>query len=29
VKLDAIEAENPGIDPKSIKIGQKVKIPKK
>ena len=29
VKLDAIEAENPGIDPTKLKVGQKVKIPKK
>ena len=29
VKLDAIEAENPGLDPKSLKVGQKIKIPKK
>jgi nucleoid-associated protein YgaU len=29
VKLDAIEAENPGLDPTKIKIGQKIRIPKK
>ncbi len=29
VKLDSIEAENPGIDPTKLKVGQKVKIPKK
>lgn len=29
VKLDAIEAENPGIDPTKLKVGQKVKVPKK
>lgn len=26
---DAIEAENPGIDPAKLRVGQKVKIPKK
>jgi LysM repeat protein len=29
VKVDSLEAENPGLDPKSIKVGQKIKIPKK
>ncbi len=29
VKVDAIEAENPGLDPARLKVGQKVKIPKK
>ena len=28
-KVDAIEAENPGLDPAKLKVGQKVKIPKK
>jgi len=28
-RVDSIEAENPGIDPRSLKVGQKVKIPKK
>lgn len=28
-KIDALEAENPGLDPKSLKVGQKIKIPKK
>jgi len=28
-KVDAIEAENPGLDPTKLKVGQKVKIPKK
>lgn len=27
--VDALEAENPGLDPKKLKVGQKVKIPKK
>jgi LysM repeat protein len=27
--VDALEAENPGLDPKKVKIGQKIKIPKK
>lgn len=27
--VDAIEADNPGLDPKKLKVGQKVKIPKK
>lgn len=29
VKLDAIEAENPGLDPTKMKVGQKIRIPKK
>ena len=29
VKLDAIEAENPGLDPARLKVGQKIRIPKK
>jgi LysM repeat protein len=29
VKLDALEAENPGLDARSIKVGQKLRIPKK
>ncbi len=28
-KLDAIEAENPGLDPAKLKVGQKIRIPKK
>ena len=28
-RVDAIEAENPGLDPAKLKVGQKVKIPKK
>ena len=28
-KLDAIEAENPGLNPAHLKVGQKIKIPKK
>lgn len=28
-RVDSIEAENPGIDPRSLKVGQKIKIPKK
>lgn len=28
-KVDAIEAENPGLDPTKLKVGQKIKIPKK
>ena len=28
-KIDAIEAENPGLDPTKLKVGQKIKIPKK
>ena len=28
-RVDALEAENPGLDPKKVKIGQKIKIPKK
>jgi len=29
VKPDAIEAENPGLDPTKIKVGSKIRIPKK
>jgi LysM repeat protein len=29
VKMDAIEAENPGLNPASLKVGQKIKIPRK
>ena len=29
VRVDALEAENPGLDPTKVKIGQKIKIPKK
>jgi LysM repeat protein len=29
VKPDAIEAENPGLDPARLKVGQKIRIPKK
>jgi LysM repeat protein len=29
VKLDAIEAENPGLNPTKLKPGQKIRIPKK
>jgi nucleoid-associated protein YgaU len=29
VKMDAIEAENPGLDPTKLKVGQKIRIPKK
>jgi LysM repeat protein len=29
VKIDAIEAENPGLDPARLKVGQKIRIPKK
>jgi LysM repeat protein len=29
VKMDAIEAENPGLDPRNLKIGQKIRIPRK
>jgi LysM repeat protein len=28
-KVDSLEAENPGLDPRSLKVGQKIKIPKK
>ncbi len=28
-KLDSIEAENPGLDPARLKVGQKIRIPKK
>src|SRR5690606_4993006 len=27
VKLDSILAENPGIEPRSLKVGQKIRIP--
>jgi LysM repeat protein len=29
VKMDAIEAENPGLNPTGLKVGQKIRIPKK
>ena len=29
VKVDAIEAENPGLDPTKIGVGKKIRIPKK
>lgn len=29
VKLDAIEAENPGLNPAHLKVGQKIRVPKK
>jgi len=29
VKLDAIEADNPGLNPAKLKVGQKIHIPKK
>jgi len=29
VRMDAIEAENPGLDPTKLHVGQKIKIPKK
>jgi LysM repeat protein len=29
VKMDAIEAENPGLDPTKLRVGQKIRIPKK
>ena len=29
VKVDAIEAENPGLNPAKLKVGQKIRIPKK
>ncbi len=29
VKLDAIEAENPGLDPTKLRVGQKIRIPRK
>lgn len=29
VKVDAIEAENPGLDTTKIKVGQKIRIPKR
>lgn len=28
-KVDGIEAENPGLDPAKLKVGQKIRIPKK
>lgn len=28
-RVDAIEAENPGLDPTKLKVGQKIRIPKK
>ena len=28
-RVDTIEAENPGLDPTKLKVGQKIKIPKK
>ncbi len=28
-KMDAIEAENPGLDPTKLRVGQKIRIPKK
>jgi LysM repeat protein len=28
-RVDAIEAENPGLDPAHLRVGQKIKIPKK
>ncbi len=28
-RVDAIEAENPGLDPAKLKVGQKIRIPKK
>lgn len=29
VKLDTIEAENPGLEPTRLRVGQKIRIPKK
>lgn len=29
VKMDAIEAENPGLDPTKLRIGQKIRIPRR
>jgi LysM repeat protein len=29
VKMDAIEAENPGLDPTKLRVGQKIRIPRK
>lgn len=29
VRVDAIEAENPGLDPARLKVGQKIRIPKR
>ena len=28
-KVDSIEAENPGLNPTKLRVGQKIKIPKK
>jgi LysM repeat protein len=28
-RIDSLEAENPGLDPTKLKVGQKIKIPKK
>ncbi len=28
-RIDALEAENPGLDPTRLKVGQKIRIPKK
>ncbi len=28
-RIDAIEAENPGLDPTKLKVGQKIRIPRK
>ncbi len=28
-KIDSLETENPGLDPTKLKVGQKIKIPKK
>ena len=29
VKMDAIEAENPGLDPTKLRVGQKIRIPRR
>ncbi|HKB57447.1 MAG TPA: LysM domain-containing protein, partial [Lacunisphaera sp.] len=29
VRVDAISAENPGLDPAKLRVGQKIHIPKK
>jgi len=29
VRVDALEAENPGLDPARLKVGQKIRIPKR
>jgi LysM repeat protein len=29
VRMDAIEAENPGLDPTKLRVGQKIRIPRK